>query len=100
MSMSEKAVPLTLATLLAIGGILVGAGVSWGAKADKTEVDGLKTKVNEIETNHKLLAQKMDYVIRDTTDANAKLDFIIKEILRSREGSQQPPSATPSPLNR
>ena len=83
---------------------MVGAGVSWGAKADKTEVktevDGLKNRVNEIETNHKLLAQKMDYVIRDTTDANAKLDFIIKEILRSREGSSQPPSATPSPLNR
>lgn len=73
---------------------------AFGTKADKTETETLRTKVIEIEKAHALLTQKIDYVIRDTTDANSKLDFIIKEILRSRSGDQQPPGATPSPLNR
>lgn len=97
---SEKTIPLTIATCLTVGGLLVGAGISWGDMAKKTDLDALKGRVNEVETNHKLLSQKLDYVIKDTTDANSKLDFIIKEILRVRSGDQQPPSATPSPLNR
>lgn len=70
-------------------------------KADKGETDAIRKNITEVEKNHALLAQKIDYVIRDTTDANSKLDFIIKEMLRSRDPSSQlPPPPTPSPLSK
>ena len=87
-------------SIIGFGAFVWACSAAFGTKADKTETETLRSKIIEVEKSHALLSQKMDYVIRDTTDANSKLDFIIKEILRSREGNSQPPSATPTPLNR
>lgn len=93
---SKLTIPFSVIGLVAFAW---ACSAAFGSKADKTETEALRNRVQEIEKAHAVLSLKIDYVIRDTTDANGKLDYIIKEMGRNRD-NHQPPSPTPIPLNR
>jgi hypothetical protein len=101
---SEKPISLSVATVLTVGGMLVGGGISWGAKADKGEVDTIRKEMGEmrekareesvIQRNILNLMERMDKRMERIED---KQDYMIREQYKRWSGDTQPPASTPSP---
>lgn len=78
------------------------SSATFGSKADKTETDSLRNRVNEVETAHKLSAQKQDQMLEVVKEIRDTQKWMIQEMWRvtGPTNSQQPPSSTPNPLGR
>lgn len=94
---------VTMVIAVSIVVFIVGATASsvkaFGEKADKSETDSIRSRMNTMESEHKLALQEQRQMFEMVKEIRADQKWMVQEMWKmlSHPSNHQPPASTPAP---